>query len=309
VWFVRDRDRHSDWEDALGLASRERVSENFRCLIVCDKEDTQSRPSVNSIDQDDKSFDGARIGYEAREAFLQLYHSQDLHRKTMDSLLFWISSWSKKHKSEPEDMFEVGEKDLDSMSESMRSVIPNKFSGSEPVSFLEGKYTYTFWRENTPTLGNRLMLGRELASKSTLFRHVSDAKKLLADDADDFYSFNKIHRVSESRALNRTQGLLVALCGHRSFETDVTNALQEAEVRKDQIVRFPEGSTPLSGLSEFIRNESEPSETSETNIASNKSEGRCGEGTGPKAPIFGASQVTDDSEKTNAPSIDYPFAC
>ena len=152
------------------------------------------------------------------------------------------------------------------------------FRGSDAVTFLvdEGY---------CPTRESALTLGRELGAKLQLFEHVSDPTVLLLDDASlyTFLSEEKTARAqkrrsldslrssdgqnlralgSRTRQLDLTQGFLVALCGHSSFESGMSDCLQTAGLIEEQIFRFPEGTVPLSKLSQFLPNNADLSSRS-----------------------------------------------
>ena len=285
VWMVRGR--QTDFENALKLPDRE-ASKHFRYMILSGQNDIMYETSNGA--------EGDVAACKASEVFLQLYRTNGVcHARTASALLSWAYSGNSNVKrplidsdpvlneedKEPNDSALVNLKRIAvtlqtglALEDNMHDISDNGnqcFCGSSCVPFLADE-------GYTPTRESALTLGRELAPKLDLFEHVSDCKVLLLDDAEQFYAFNleqkmitrgKSGSLVESRvcALPRiqyrdlTQGFLVALCGHSSFENDMAETLQNVGLVDDQIFRFPEGSVPVSTLSEFLPRSSDLDET------------------------------------------------
>ena len=235
--------------------------------------DAQLRPSDLSNDRVNE--------YEAKKAFLKLYHLKDIyHERTVNALLSWVLYSEDSNASNTQslsttelkgrerqklnhnalaNLIRIGEtlKTELALSDHCDNSQNDKqcFRGFDAVSFIVAK-------GYTPSRESALFFGRELASKLSLFQHVEDCERLLLDEEDQLYLFNDtskfeamdalLLRDSAVRNLNLAQNLVIALCGHFSFESGMTNALQNAGLIKDQIISFPEGSMPLSKLSQFV---------------------------------------------------------
>lgn len=289
VWMVKSIEQR--FEDATGLPGREAGSKHFRYLVLSDD---GTRTSEVLTEED-------AAECEPRDAFVQQYRTYQSnggirHPKTVASLLSWVYSESqdrarslieaKPVTEEQEDKFDGSALvNLKRIGETLRTGLAladnmhdtsdrenQCFSGSAAVTFLVDK-------GYTPTRESALTLGRELASKLSLFEHVSDSQTLLLDDADQVYTFHTntekapafdlkgggkpLSSEPDGQSLNFkheevgtqrlvTEGFLVALCGHSSFESDITDALYKAGLVEEQVFRFPEGSVPVSKLSEFF---------------------------------------------------------
>lgn len=61
---------------------------------------------------------------------------------------------------------------------------------------------------------------------------------------------NELVRAQGNHHVDSAQGLLIAVCGHSSFENNMTKALRGAGILESQIFRFLEGSQPMSQFSE-----------------------------------------------------------
>ncbi|KAL9189115.1 hypothetical protein ACHAXT_011605 [Thalassiosira profunda] len=290
VWMIQGE--KGTFEEALNLPEREAISAHFRYQILGDG-DALPEPT-HSSDEDEAEC-------EAREAFLRLYRTNGmLHQKTVSTLLSWLHAESddaQRSLTERYSALDDGDKEgaedpvnsnLERIGETLKTglALEDKlmqdresqcFRGSDAVSFLVDEYT--------PTRESALALGRELGAKLQLFEHVSDPTVLLLDDASlyIFLSEEETARTkkrrsldslrssdgqnlralgSRTRHLDLTQGFLVALCGHSSFESDMSDCLQTAGLVEEQIFRFPEGTVPLSKLSQFLPNNADLSSRS-----------------------------------------------
>ena len=276
LWCVRER--HVCFEEAVNLNDRKDSSTNFRYVIISDIGGTLSRLTDDTAHAEATSDEDE---HEARLDFLQLCDSNGMvHHETADALLTWISCSRDKddkrtfvsgpeppesNDREPEPGKDISLSNLARIGESLKTGLELKdqmhdhqdtqcFRGYDAVSFLvEEGYT--------PSRESALGLGRELASKLDLFSHATNARRLLLDDAEEKYIFSGIitYRPSDrvlrepgTRNFDLSQGLLVTICGGATFEQNMKDVLKEVGVIEDQVINFPEGSSPLSELSEFI---------------------------------------------------------
>ena len=301
VWMIQGE--KGTFEEALNLPEREASSEHFRYQILGDGDALPQ--ATHSSDEDEAEC-------EAREAFLRLYRTNGmLHQKTVSTLLSWLHAESddaQRSTTERDSVLDDDDEDdadpddinLKRIGETLKTglelddkMIQDKesqcFRGSDAVTFLvdEGY---------CPTRESALTLGRELGAKLQLFEHVSDERVLLLDDASlyTFLSEEKTARAqkrrsldslrssdgqnlralgSRTRQLDLTQGFLVALCGHSSFESDMSDCLQTAGLIEEQIFRFPEGTVPLSKLSQFLPNNADLSSRSGNSGSTSKNSG------------------------------------
>ncbi len=257
LWCVKAR--YPSFENYVDLAGRERASSKFQYLIIPYGEDTTqilANKRASTLVLVDES-----------EALLQLCQSKGIcHPETVDAVLLWAGSKGNNKSFEKKVIDETMEDstlvNLYRISESLRAglLLTDKMHGRcvrgcDVVSYILSE-------DYTPSRESALALGREMVKKLKLLKHVTDAQKLLLDDADEYYIFcddtPQLHRAELPREsntrfhLNTTQGMLLAVCGYVKFEEDMIDLLQEAGARGDQICQFPEGSTPLSALSKFI---------------------------------------------------------
>ncbi|KAL3784911.1 hypothetical protein ACHAW5_006233 [Stephanodiscus triporus] len=265
LWWLKAR--HKAFEIILKFADREQASSNFQYLIT--NEETSKKYCASTGE------DGPLIGVDEKDALLQLCQSKGIrHPETVDALLLWAQSKGDNKSCKKKDIDDKSEDctliNLSRIGESLRAwlLLGDKmhdcksgrcFRGCDVVSFILSE-------DYTPSRESAIALGREMAKKLKLFEHVTDAPKLLLDNADEYYMFcddtpyvncAEVSRTSSSHHhLDLTQGMLLAVCGYTKFEYDMIDLLKAAGAGDNQLFRFPEGSTPLSALSAFIPDKS-----------------------------------------------------
>ena len=269
IWLVRYCS--DQFEDAVQLEKR--TSEKFRYLIISDEDATSPSICNESVKDSEDLSDDDTEDLQAKQDFLHNYHSNKniLDKDTAASLLHWAGNKQDTEvtSSVPGPMTGNSNDDqtlanLTRIGDALRAGLELTertydvpcFFGRDAVSFLvhEGY---------APTRDSALALCRELAEKLNLFKHTSDEKEVLLDEANQTYVFidtalgqeltAKLNQISRNKhrsslCVSRQKGLLVALCTHSKFETDMTELLKKIGLDQDQIFRFPEGSVPLSTM-------------------------------------------------------------
>ena len=262
LWCVKDR--HTDFENILKLADRERASPKFQYLVIEDKESKTDEVT-------DKQVSDLRRCDE-RDALLQLCQSGGIrHPMTVYAILSWASKgknaqWNDVDET-PEDcaladLYRIGESLRIGLllTDEMHDRPSGKcFRGCDLVSFIVNE-------GYTPSRESALTLGREIASKLKFLKHEIDNEKILFDNADVYYMFcddtprlNRAEMPRESHVRHShdmmkgvMKGMLLAVCGRVEFEAEMTDLLKKAGAEEDQIFRFPKAMTPLSALSKYI---------------------------------------------------------
>lgn len=261
LWCVKDR--HTDFENILKLAGRERASPKFQYLVIEYKESTTDDVTDTQVSE--------LMRCDERDALLQLCQSGGIrHPKTVYAILSWAS---KVNNAEQNDVDKTPEDcalaDLYRICESLRIGLlltdemhdrPSGkcFRGCDLVSFIVNE-------DYTPSRESALTLGREIASKLKLLKHETDNEMILSDNADVYYMFcddtprlnlcnakRKFFCHSHDMMKGMMKGMLLAVCGRIEFEAEISDLLKRAGAEEDQIFRFPEAMTPLSALSKFI---------------------------------------------------------
>jgi hypothetical protein len=257
LWCVQKQ--HSNFDNTLKLGDREQFSsDHFQYIIVECKENTTKLQGSKKASK--------LTGFDDKETLLQLCQSQGIHHPdTVAAMLLWAGC---NVKDDVDDKWEDSTLvNLHRIGESLRSglLLTDEthdrqsgklvcFRGCDAVSFIVGK-------GYTPSHESAVTLGRELALKLKLFKHTRDDKQLLLDSEDEYYMFcedtpplhmSATSREGEIRRLRLSRNMLLAVCGRIKFEEDTMDIFKRAGAVDDQIFQFPEGSTPLYALSQFI---------------------------------------------------------